>query len=407
MDKNKNDSKPVILIVDDQPRNIRILSEYLKDEYTLRATTNGLKAIDIAVSEKQPDLILLDIMMPEMDGYEVCRHLKKSDRARHIPIIFLTAKNRIEDETIGFEVGAVDFLTKPFHPDRLKARLRAHLKTKQYFEREWNPKEQARLKSGSEHDTQGEEMYLEKMQHQIDSAVDSYRNLIELRHRRYKFDLSWRQQSVADLGGDFLDIREEDDTLSILVADVAGHDMGSSYYTILLKAFFDENCHKDSDGVKLFETLNRHLMESGKDERMITALFTRICLHERSCQIVSAAHPLVVMCGQDASSAPKRIFKTGGTPLGIQERATFISERIQLRSGDRLFIHTDGVPNVSRLDTKTGERKKLYSKGLDDLILKYRDHPLDEALSMVWHDLLRFCRGKPKDDILLFGLDIP
>ncbi len=124
-------SKPKILIADDVPANIRILWEIIKDDYEVSVTTSGSEAVEIARSESPPDLILLDIMMPEIDGYEVCRILKADENTRSIPIIFITAMTREEDETKGLELGAVDYITKPFRPAIVKARIRIHLEVKQ------------------------------------------------------------------------------------------------------------------------------------------------------------------------------------------------------------------------------------------------------------------------------------
>ena len=122
--------KPKVLIVDDTPENIQVLMETLKDQYTIVAAINGEKALKMAVAEPRPDLILLDIMMPGMDGYEVCRRLKADEQALDIPIIFVTAKTEVEDETLGFELGAVDYITKPFSIPVVKARVKAHLDLK-------------------------------------------------------------------------------------------------------------------------------------------------------------------------------------------------------------------------------------------------------------------------------------
>jgi diguanylate cyclase (GGDEF)-like protein len=100
----------------------------LSKEYDIRIATNGKKALDIANSDDKPDLILLDIMMPEMDGYEVCKELKENTLTADIPIIFVTAKSEIEDETKGFSLGAVDYITKPFHLSIVKARVQTHLR---------------------------------------------------------------------------------------------------------------------------------------------------------------------------------------------------------------------------------------------------------------------------------------
>ena len=103
-----------ILIVDDTPINIGVISGALKDSYRTKVATNGEKALAIASGDDKPDLILLDVMMPGMDGYEVCRRLKANPETRDIPVIFLTGQTGTEDETKGFEVGAVDYIHKPF-----------------------------------------------------------------------------------------------------------------------------------------------------------------------------------------------------------------------------------------------------------------------------------------------------
>lgn len=119
--------KPTILIVDDTPDNITLLCSLLGDDYKNKVATNGVKALKIAMTGPPPDLILLDIMMPEMDGYEVCRHLKADPLTKDIPVIFLTAKTQEGDETKGFELGAVDYITKPIVPPILMARVHTHL----------------------------------------------------------------------------------------------------------------------------------------------------------------------------------------------------------------------------------------------------------------------------------------
>lgn len=122
-------SQQRILIVDDAPENIDILGNALTD-YKRSAALNGEKALQRAMSDNPPDLILLDVMMPGMDGYEVCRRLKAEPRARDIPIIFVTAKGEVEDETLGFALGAVDYITKPISLPIVQARVKTQLMLK-------------------------------------------------------------------------------------------------------------------------------------------------------------------------------------------------------------------------------------------------------------------------------------
>lgn len=119
--------KQVVLVVDDVPSNIDVLSEILRPAYQVKVVTNGVMALKIAMGPQPPDLILLDIMMPEMDGYEVCRQLKANPATCHIPVIFVSAMDEVNDETKGFELGAVDYITKPVSPSIVKARVKTHL----------------------------------------------------------------------------------------------------------------------------------------------------------------------------------------------------------------------------------------------------------------------------------------
>lgn len=127
----KDHGRQRILIVDDIPENIKVLGESLKNDFQVIAAVNGTKALEIVQSTAPPDMILLDVMMPHMDGYEVCRRLKQDNATRDIPVIFITARGDVEDETAGLEIGAVDYLTKPVNPAIVKARVITHLELKE------------------------------------------------------------------------------------------------------------------------------------------------------------------------------------------------------------------------------------------------------------------------------------
>lgn len=125
--------RPTVLVVDDTPDNLSLLSNLLKERCRIKVANNGLKALELAAAAP-PDLVLLDIMMPEMDGYEVCRRLKANGTTRDVPVIFLTAKSEIEDEELGFSVGAADFIQKPISPPIVVARVKAHLEMKALYD---------------------------------------------------------------------------------------------------------------------------------------------------------------------------------------------------------------------------------------------------------------------------------
>jgi diguanylate cyclase (GGDEF)-like protein len=127
----KSDERPMILIVDDTPTNIQVLAEALCSDYRVKVATSGKAALALSNNpESRPDLILLDVMMPEMDGYEVCRRLKQSPATQGIPVIFVTAKNDVTDEEHGLRLGAMDYIVKPFRLAIVKARVQNHINLK-------------------------------------------------------------------------------------------------------------------------------------------------------------------------------------------------------------------------------------------------------------------------------------
>jgi putative two-component system response regulator len=119
--------RPTVLVVDDTPENIHVLSGVLQEEYAVRVATSGEKALAAARADPQPDLILLDVKMPVMDGYEVCRRLKNDYATQRIPVIFVTGMGEAEDEARGFDLGGVDYIVKPINPAIVRARVRTHV----------------------------------------------------------------------------------------------------------------------------------------------------------------------------------------------------------------------------------------------------------------------------------------
>ncbi|OUS09481.1 diguanylate cyclase response regulator [Gammaproteobacteria bacterium 53_120_T64] len=125
------ETKPLVLIVDDAPSNIQLLAGLLNSSYQIKVATGGLRCLELAEAEPRPDLILLDIQMPDMDGYEVCQRLKQSEITENIPVIFVTGKDQVEEEELGLSIGAVDYITKPFSPAIVEARIATHITLKQ------------------------------------------------------------------------------------------------------------------------------------------------------------------------------------------------------------------------------------------------------------------------------------
>ena len=167
MDTRTAGKKSTVLIVDDQPENIHILDNILHEKYDTRAATNGVNALEIASGKNPPDLILLDIVMPDMDGYEVCRRLKADERTRDIPVIFVTVKNSAEDEAYGFNLGAVDYISKPFQPTVVHVRVNSQM-------------EQQQCKKIITHQLQDKGILLREVHHRIKNNMMSIESLLAI-----------------------------------------------------------------------------------------------------------------------------------------------------------------------------------------------------------------------------------
>src|SRR6202008_2813756 len=229
----------LILVVDDTPLNISVITGALKDTYKTKVATSGAKALAIAVADEKPDLILLDVMMPEMDGYEVCRRLKTDPATREIPVIFLTAQTSVEDETRGFSAGGVDYVHKPFSPAIVKARVHNHILLREARE------QLARELDGFNVDLD--------TAHRIQLSI--------LPHHLPKLpglDIAARFVPMASVGGDFYDfIRIDEQHLGILIADVSGHGLSSALIASMLQVALAGQVAHASSPAEVLAGLNK------------------------------------------------------------------------------------------------------------------------------------------------------
>lgn len=163
-----------ILIVDDIPDNIEVLHQILKKYYRTLAAVNGKKALHIAQGQPRPDIILLDLMMPDMDGYQVCKILKSNPLTKEIPVIFVTALNEIENEAKGFDVGAVDYIIKPIRAAIVQARLNLHLTlNKQKRSIEEALERETLLRIAADEASEAKSTFLANMSHELRSPMNS------------------------------------------------------------------------------------------------------------------------------------------------------------------------------------------------------------------------------------------
>jgi sigma-B regulation protein RsbU (phosphoserine phosphatase) len=318
----KAQPQKLILIVDDTPTNIGVISGALKDTYKTKVATNGAKALAIAAEDEKPDLILLDVMMPEMDGYEVCSRLKADATTREIPVIFLTGQTSPEDETKGFDVGAVDYVHKPFSPAVVKARVHSHILLRE-----------ARAQ-------------LAKQLLDINAEFEMARQiqLSILPHTLPKLqglDIAARFLPMTSVAGDFYDFIAIDDThLGILIADVSGHGLPSALIASMLQVALTAQVNHASHPEKVLSGLNHAL--SGKfTYNFVTAAYVYVDLENNYMRYAGAGHPPLLLCRASSGKAAKVL--ENGLILGMFPEAAYEALELPLEPGDRIVLCTDGI----------------------------------------------------------------
>jgi phosphoserine phosphatase RsbU/P len=315
-----------ILIVDDTPINIGVISGALKDSFATKVATGGEKALAIASGKEKPDLILLDIMMPEMDGYEVCRRLKADPDTRDIPVIFLTSQTEAEDETKGFEVGAVDYIHKPFSAAVVKARVRTHLTLRE---------------AHAQIARQLVEINTElEMARQIQLSI-----LPSSTPQITGMDIVARYIPMTSVAGDFYDFIVVDERhVGILIADVSGHGLPAALIASMLQVALTAQARHVSEPGKVLAGLNQALC--GKfQHNFVTAAYVYVDLEKSIMKYGGAGHPPLLLWRMSTGSASQLL--ENGLVMGQFEEATYDSLQVPVEAGDRFVLYTDGILETS------------------------------------------------------------
>ena len=315
-------AQKLILIVDDTPTNIGVISGALKDSYKTKIATNGEKALALASAEEKPDLILLDIVMPGMDGYEVCSRLKSDAATSEIPVIFLTGQTDAEDETRGFAVGAVDYVHKPFSPAVVRARVQSHI-----LLREARAQLAAQLLALNNEIEMARQIQLSILPHSIPELPG--------------LEIAARFLPMTTVAGDFYDfIRIDDQHIGILIADVSGHGLPSALIASMLQVALKGQAQHASEPAKVLAGLNLALC--GKfTQNFVTAAYLYMDLENHVLRYAGAGHPPVLQW-RNSTSKTGQILENG-LVLGIVEEASYETLELPLEPRDRYVLYTDGV----------------------------------------------------------------
>ncbi len=362
-----------ILAVDDIPENLDVIKGVLVPEYRVKSAINGKTALKIA-HKQQPDLILLDIMMPEMDGYEVCKKLKESEVTKDIPVIFVTAMDTEHDELHGFSLGAVDYVRKPITNEILKARVEAQL---------------ALRKALRELEEKNQQLRDER------AMVENIVNKMRIDPDFDKSNLRFYVEPLEKTNGDVLfSAFRPDGGQHVLLGDFTGHGLKAAVGGPLVAAFFYLHTLDGLDGWELLQVINKTLYHKLATGTFMVAAFVEISPERDKFRLWNAAIQDQLLVVDNPSSISS--FTSTIPPLGLfEELEEKKPEWIEWPDSGRIYLYSDGVVEPENSDGEMFGVDRLKQ-------LLSAPGVVDSGLEKIVEQVLSFtAAGKSHDDITL------
>lgn len=389
---------PTILIVDDSKDSRLLLTAILKREgFVLKEAADGIRVLAIC-TEEPPDLVLLDIVMPHKDGYETCRELKNNLETQNIPVIFLSAKDDTADKVKGLDLGAVDYITKPFDKAEVVARVKTQLKIHTLTNALINSNRLLQEKQT-------------KIEEDLEAAAQIQSALIPAANPELpELSFSWQFVPSEQSGGDIFNIHLLDDrNLAVYLVDVSGHGVPAAMvtvsvaqslqphgYTVLHRNDRDPSRLAPRNPSEVLNILNRDYPIERFD-KYFTIVYMIIDRVSGAIIYSNAGHPSPLLLRNSGSI--ERL-GAGGPMIGLGDLLPFEDGEKQLNRGDRLYLYTDGITEYCREDEFFG------SERLETEIVRTKNLPLDLACETIIKKMHDFGGGmKAEDDITLVAIE--
>jgi serine phosphatase RsbU (regulator of sigma subunit) len=318
----KDLSESRILIVDDVKTNIDILVEALRDEYKLSVALDGAAALH-SVEKNPPDLVLLDIVMPGLDGYEVCRRLRAQESTRELPIMFLSALEEVTDKTRGFEVGGNDYLTKPFEVLEVKARVRSLLKAKLYADA---------VREAMARDLRiAREIQMGFLPTDLAAAT-----------RGTGLDVYAIIEPAREVGGDLYEVlRASDDRIVVALGDVSGKGITAGLFMAVAVTVLRTLARQLAEPDEILRRLNDELLEQNPRGMFVTMQCLVFDLAQGRVSCAGAGHHQLVILSP--GRPPRFACPSSGRPAGLMAFNPVERETLPLEPGDTFVLFSDGV----------------------------------------------------------------
>ncbi|MCX8125294.1 MAG: fused response regulator/phosphatase [Spirochaetes bacterium] len=391
-DKSPVTKQPVILAVDDNLQNLQVIGNVINDNIScdLRIAKSGTEALEL-IEKFIPDLILLDVNMPQMDGFTVCQKIKSIEMVKDVPIIFITARGDNDSIIRGFEVGGADYIVKPFDPMELTARVRTHLELR--LSRLELMRINRDLKERNE-----------KMENDLRIAQTVMKSLISMKKPECEgIDIEFRYIPLDKVGGDYFKVFPMSQRqCGIFLGDVTGHGVAAALFLSLIKSVTDHiQAENGTMPAQFLHMLNLEL--KGKmTSYFISCLYLYIIPEEPGkFQLILAngGHPKPILIRNGNASFIGEI----NPVVGIMSNITFQQKTLPLYSGDRIFLYTDGIP-----ETRNDKNEIIgFKENLLNLFMHSNTPHLSNTLDGILNELANFRDGMDvDDDITIIGLDI-
>jgi phosphoserine phosphatase RsbU/P len=377
-----------ILVVDDTPANLQVLTGMLKDRgYKVRPVPSGKLALQ-AAERDPPDLILLDINMPDMNGFEVCEKLKANDKLKGIPVIFISALTEQLDKVKAFAIGGVDYITKPFQMEELHARVETHLKLRRI---------QIELEEYSHH----LELARERLKLDLELARGVQRGFLPLQLPEVPgYEFFAHYEPAYEVGGDYYDfIPLPGGRVAVLVGDVAGKGVAAALLMAKLSADARFCMLTEPDPTIAFARLNTLMNQSGIAGRFVTLLTAILDPASHVVTLVNAGHPPPLIYHRATRTVEEAIStEVAGLPFGVIDRFEYPSCQVSLEPGDSILAFTDGVTEAMNAEDRQLEAKGVYAA------LQGGTYSPRQLAEQVVRAIKQFAGGRSQnDDIALVG----
>ncbi len=396
-------SKCTVLVVDDTEANIDILVAALDSEYEVSVAMDGESALE-TVDTDPPDLILLDIMMPGMDGYEVCRRLKSEPETSGIPIVFITSMSEIQNKTRGFELGAVDYITKPFEVMEVKARVKTHLSLtlakRELANQNIILEEKVRIRTEALRQSIAAR---ERMESELRIAHDIQMNIVPSDFPPFPdkpvIDIHAILKPAREVGGDFYDFFFiNSDRLCLVVGDVSGKGVPAALFMSMVITYIRSIARVFNEPDLILNDVNREISRGNDSCTFVTVFLGILNIKTGELSYTNAGHnpPLKISSRNDVI-----LLDDAKCPaIGMDDDFSFSRKTIMLQSLDMICLYTDGVTEAF------DEKRQMFSEErLIEEVSGHREYSASKLADEVLQKVQSFSKEMPQaDDITILNV---